>query len=403
MKKLLMLLLSAVMCVQLTACSFMEDTKWVDEGAALMGTELTSNQFVLDGKLYTFPMDMQEWLDNGWHISRNYDNVKEFELEPGEASSEFELFNDNEQYVEVCAYNYGDESATVDKCMVCELSIDVNEFNVVFPGGVYSKTSAEDIFAAYGEPDVNEASDREMDATYIYDTEDDWGCTVTLKGTTEKVNEPFTEIEYVMTAVPEWTRFYRNAAGEEGCARYIDATLNASLYGDGADYVKYDFGTAEDAEENYASQIDYFTSSIIYFAGINEENLDEETIAAYDELAKQALAKASWEVTKVSLNEDELTGTVEIAVYPINLLDMIDEEYATMVAKYQARYGGENLDEATIDLNFAKIILEVMNERLADLSTKEAVTLSYDIDYDEWLLYSEDWWEIIDVAMDVVE
>ncbi len=403
MKKLLMLLLSAVMCMQITACSFMEDTKWVDEGAALMESELISSQFVLDGKVYTFPMDMQEWLDNGWHISRNYDNVKEFELEPGESSSEFELFNDNEQYVKVCAYNYGDENATVDKCMVCELTIAVDDYNIVFPGGVYSKTKPEDIFTAYGEPDVNDASEREMDATYVYDTEDDWGCTVTLQGTTDKVDEPFTKIKYVMTAVPEWTRFYRSAAGEEGCARYIDATMKASLYGDGSDYVKYEFGTAADAEENYTSQIDYFTSSIIYFAGITEENLDDATVAEFDELAKQALAKASWEVTKVALNEDELTGTVEIAVYPTNLLDILDEEFASIVAKYQVNYAGQDMDDVTAEINFAKTVLAVANERLADLSTKDAVTLSYDIDYDEWLLYSEDWWEIIDVAMDVVE
>ena len=90
MKKFLMLLMCFGLMAFAACGKEKESTKWIDESAAMISEDLTSGQFVLDEVVYSFPMDLQYWLDNGWHISNNYDNADEFILDAGNVSNEFE-------------------------------------------------------------------------------------------------------------------------------------------------------------------------------------------------------------------------------------------------------------------------------------------------------------------------
>ena len=61
MKKFWMLLMC--MCLLMgIGCGSEEDTQWIDESAAMIGSEITEGQFVLDGVVYEFPMTLQYWI-----------------------------------------------------------------------------------------------------------------------------------------------------------------------------------------------------------------------------------------------------------------------------------------------------------------------------------------------------
>ncbi len=116
MKKIAALCFLAVMGLQLTACSVGADKNaWIEEDKAKIGTTLDCGQFVVDGTVYSFPADVADWTNNGWHISNNYENKDSFLLESSVFSNEFELFNDEnkDEYVGMCAINLGAEPAKI--------------------------------------------------------------------------------------------------------------------------------------------------------------------------------------------------------------------------------------------------------------------------------------------------
>lgn len=408
MRKILSMLLCAVLCVQLTACGGSKnDTRWVEEGAALLADDIRSGEFVLDGALYSFPMDLSDWLDNGWHISNSYDNKDEFELEPGTESTEFELFNENDKYVRVCVYNYSDENATIDKCMVSSLYMSLSEFNVVFPGGMYGHSKPSEVLEAYGEPDVTDDSESNLlDVYYDYTSEGGWGCQVNLHVLDNDYTvDPFTSIEYDVTASPEWNTFLKNTVGADGCKLFIDSSMRASFYGDFDDYVKYGFDTQEGAQELYDAETNYYASAVMYYAGIDETRLDETAVAAYRQLAKEVIAQTEWDIT-VNLNDDQITGTVDMNLYPTNFFDILFEEVQLVYNEFDNKYAGvEAAEEQLTAMNqeYAEMVLAAVSERTGDIQQLEAVAMTYEIDYANGILNSDNWTEIDNILMDVYE
>ena len=66
MKKLVLMSMCAVLCLQMTACSGLgqDDTKKKEEAMALLGDDLESGELVIDGKKYSFPDGVSEWTGN---------------------------------------------------------------------------------------------------------------------------------------------------------------------------------------------------------------------------------------------------------------------------------------------------------------------------------------------------
>lgn len=408
MKKILIMLLCAILCVQLTACGGSKnDTKWAEEGSELLDSDIRSGEFVLDGKLYSFPMDLSDWIDNGWHVSNSYDNKDEFELEPGAESTEFELFNENDAYVRVCVYNNSNENAAIENCMVSSLYMSLSEFNVVFPGGMYGHSKPAEILEAYGEPDTTDDSESNLlDVYYDFTSEGGWGCQVNLHVfDNDYTIDPFTSVEYNVTASPEWNTFLKNTAGADGCKLFIDSSMRASFYGDFDDYVKYGFDTQEGAQELYEAETNYYASAVMYYAGIDEARLDEAAVAAYRQLAKEVIARTGWDIT-VNLNDDQITGTVDMNLYPTNFFDILLEEVQIVYTEFDNKYAGvEAAEEQLTAMNqeYAKMILAAVSERTGDIQQSEAVSMTYEIDYANGILNSDNWTEIDNIIMDVYE
>lgn len=412
MKKIFSMILCAALCFQMTACglngnSFQKD-KWIEEGAALLGGDIRSGEFVLEGEVYTFPMALSDWLNRGWHISNNYDNKDSFTLEPGYESSEFELFNDNNEYVRVSVLNVSDKNAKPEECLVSYLYISTSQdLKFVLPAGINKSSKPADIRAAYGDADIDESDSNFFKAYYNYTTEDNWECQIELGAFDNNYTiDPFSSVSFQISSTSEWAEFYENASGEDGCRSYIDSSLKSAYYGDFSEYVENHFSTQEDAELLYESTVNYYASSIIYYAGISEEALDEATVEEFREIARQVLARTKWEITDLSVTGEH--GKLDIDLYPTNFIDLIDDDLDHAVSELQAKYAGVDADSlsesqvAEIDQVFAEIVLDAIRDRVEEVQVKEPISKWYFLDYTEGILGSDEWEEIDSILLDIL-
>lgn len=411
MKRVFMMVLCAVLCFQMTACGlnlqgFQKD-KWVDEGAAKLGEDIRSSEFVLEGELYTFPMALSDWLDRGWHISNNYDNKDKFELEPGYESTDFELFNENGEYVRVCVLNISDKNAKLEECLVSYLYISTTQdLKLVLPAGINKSSKPADIRAAYGDADIDESGNNFFEAYYNYTTEDDWICQIKLSAFDNNYTiDPFTAVTFSISSTTEAAEFYENASGEDGCRRYIDSSLRAGFYGDFNEYVENHFSTQENAEAFYESEVNYYASCLIYYAGINEEALEETTVEEFREIARQVLAKTKWEITDLSVAEKY--GSLNIDLYPTDFIDLIDGELDNAISELQAKYAEVDVNSLSesqlseIDQDYAEMVLNAIRGRVEEVQVKSPVSKLYVLNYSEGILSSDDWEEIDSILMDM--
>lgn len=412
MKKLLLMILCAALCFQMTACGLNGDIfqkdKWIEEGAAQLGGEIRSGEFVLEGEVYTFPMPLSDWLDRGWHISNSYDNKDSFKLEPGYESTEFELFNEEDEYVRVRVLNTSDKDTKPEGCLVSYLYISTTQdLKFVLPTGINKSSKPADIRAAYGDPDIDESDNGFFKAYYNYTTEDDWECQIELGAfDNDYTIDPFSSMSFQINSSSEWAVFYENASGEDGCRSYINSTLNSAFHGDFSEYVEKHFSTQEEAEALYEYEVNYYASYLIDYAGINEEALDEATVEEFREIARQVLAKTKWEITDLSVTGEH--GKLDIDLYPTDYIDRIDDDLDQAVSELQTRYAGVDADSLTesqvaeIDQVLAEIVLDAIRDRVEETQLQEPISKWYFLNYSEGILGNDEWEEIDSILLDIM-
>ncbi len=408
MKKLMMFALVMVMVIMAIGCGeTAEDTKWIDEAASKIDKDITSGQFVIDGVVYEFPMDLQYWLDNGWHISNNYDNVDQFKLEPDCSSSEFELFNDKDGYVKVTVLNTSDEDAKVMDCMVYSVKIDLSRVDAVLPQGVNKRTVESDIESKYGKSTSSESDNQVFNYSYNYETKDEWKCVVSIDGVKSAEDQCQDVKYYIMSFDTVWEKLVDEKGEEEACKLYVDAAMNASFTGDYSKYVEYCIDTKAGAQELYDSEINYYSECLIASMAIEFDYVDEATKARFDSVAKKVLSKVVWEVQSVE-KKNAFDCKMNIKLYPTNFLDIVIDDVTLALQQLMAKY--QNVDIETMsDEDYEKLQKEyidavlVVLEKKADVAaTKDAVTKTYEVDLKGNILSNEAWSEIDDIIMDMV-
>lgn len=400
--KVLIFVLCLCFSLQLTACGLgKEDTKWIKEDAKKISTDITSGEFVIDGEVYSFPMNLQDIFDKGWHVSNNYENVNTFELEPGEYTESFYIFKDGdkENALSVSVINMTDEKAAVDKCFVLELNISDDEFDFLLPGEITKRSTQKEVEAAYGEPEELVKEGVEKVYTYTYTSENGYNCSVELNVFNEKnATYPLSDVKYSIT-------YFDMENIEEECRIFIDSGMKTSFYNDSKEYVANLFDSKEGAQSLYEGEVEYFASYLMYYIDIDEEYMSDDIIKEFKEISKKVLSKVKWEITDIDVEEDEYSGTVELKLYPTNYLDVIDSKVDEVIDTFDTKYADfdwDTSDEAKleeVELDYAKMILDAIKGMEDGIENKDGIVKTYDIS-DE-ILTDEQWDEIDDTIMDI--
>lgn len=412
MKKILAITLCGLLCLTTTACSAGsgQQQKVAEEAkkaAEAISTDIKSGEFIIYGKSYTFPMKASEFINDGWHISNNYENKDDFKVSPGAESNTFELFNDeSENYIKMSVMNLSEEEAPIEECMVSYLRITSSEVDAVYPGGISKASKPADIEAAYGEPDSKETESDFVEYSYGLTNSEEYKCHVTIGVfDNDYTVYPCSHAEYYLTDVASNGVFATDYTGgmttSETYQTYINSFLNASYHGDYTEYVQLGYAE-EEGTQTYETVAGYMADALLYYISVDKTYVDQETYAQYVEFSKKVLAKTKWEFGSVTMT-DTGSGTMEMNLYPLNLFEVIEEPLTGVLTTYQEKYG--SVDKTTVsdeertsmETECAKLSLEAMEGVLEQIDVKEAVNKMYFIS--DAQLSEDDWTEIDSILM----
>lgn len=382
MKRMVLMSLCTVLCFQITACSGLGTDSKTPEVA--ISDQLESGELAIDGKKYAFPSAISDWTNNGWHISNNYANTDTFELENLVESNEFEVFNDEKEseYVSMCAINFESDPAKIEESTTSYLKMKMldgkKSIQVVLPGGITSKSTKEDVINAYGEP----AEEDGDDLCYYYTNGDGLDIAVEISVVNDKV---------YMAAFGLADSNWGSVTNAQECVDFINGALETSFYGKFGTYVENKFDTEEGAQALYESEVEYYAQGLMYYLDIDSETVDGGIADGFRDVSRKVLAKFKWDDPVVDLEDDANWGSFEITMYPTDFLDIIEEDVLAVMDK------GLEGDE------YAQAILDAISPKVGEISYKEVVTESYDIDTQGTIVSQETWDEIDDILMDFAE
>lgn len=408
LKKVLTYTLCAAMSISLIACGSEKGTKKRSEkeiqaDAAKIGEDITCGEFVLDGKVYAFPMRLEDFIKDGWHISNNYQNVNKFELEPGELSDTFEIYKDKtKDYLTVSVFNDTDDTSTVHDCMIYTLYIDNVDFDVTYPGGLTVSSTKSEIIDSYGEGDEND-DDSDKSLLYNFDGDDGWSCTVLIT-LSENDSIPFRSAKYMVN----WSNTTGLFTDDEQCRAYFESAMKASFYGDFDDYVAAKFDTLSNAEELYQSEMEYYAEALLYYIETDSSLLEEDTYNQYVEIAKKVLAKTKWSIDNIEWDDTFNDGKITITLCPTNFFDLIEAPVGEAVEAFNTKYENVDFDSmsdeeyAKIENEYVKTVLSKIEPLVDEIVTSKEISKTYNID-DKLILTDDDWNEIDDIIMDLSE
>ena len=401
MKKIVLALMCICLCLPFTACNLAEeDTAWIEEDAKKIGKDITCGEIVINGVVYSFPMEIQDIIDMGWHVTNNITNKDTFTLEPGGMTEEFQMFpNDNsEDSIKVSVINLSDKTAKVEECMVASLTVKENCFDFVLPSGLTKRNTQEDVEKTYGDPVSVEEDDLEKKYYYEYKSEDGFDCTVRLNVyNNENATNPLTEVNYWFD-VEEFTK----GGQAKDVDKFIDLTLKAGMRNDFAGYVSYGIDTVDGAKALYQSEVEYFAYCLMEYADISEEYVSDELYDGYCNIAKAVLKKGKWDITNVKDNRDN-TYTVELVMYPTDYFDIISPKIDAAIDSFNAKYENVDFDSLTdaeyaqVEAEYAQMVYEAIKGSESMAQNTEGIKKTYE--FSDTGFSDKQWDEIDNIIM----
>lgn len=181
---------------------------------------------------------------------------------------------------------------------------------------------------------------------------------------------------------------------------YIQAAMDASYLGKNTEYLVVADTTKEDAEELYDHTAEYLAYSIMKYNSVNYDDINEEIINKYKELAKEALKKS-----KYTINDGrKVDGVyqVKVEITPIDVWEATYDEVEEYIAEFLDKYpnyetmSGDELLAA--EEEYANKVLEILNPYIENMNYKDTVSKIVEIQFDDDGLYgiSQDDWDDID-------
>lgn len=185
---------------------------------------------------------------------------------------------------------------------------------------------------------------------------------------------------------------------------YIQAAMDASYLGKSETYLVVAKTTKSEAEELYENTIEYLAYSIMRYNSVPYDDISEDTINKYKELAKKALEKS-----KYTINDGrKVDGVyqVKVEITPIDLWEATYDEVDEYIEGFTNKYpdfktmSGDELSAA--EEEYANKVLEILNPYVDNMQYKDTVSKIVEIQFDDDGLYGisqDDWNDIDDYVM----
>lgn len=118
-----------------------------------LGESITSCKFYLDGKVYTAPLNVSEFISAGWKFDESAtESVSS--LEPGSRTNATNIKKENGDYSErisVSFYNNTDQKVALEEAPIDTFDLSKSgKVKVILPKGITWESTMEDATAAYG-------------------------------------------------------------------------------------------------------------------------------------------------------------------------------------------------------------------------------------------------------------
>lgn len=370
MKTLAALFLAAMISFSAYGCGLIKKatstTPWQDEVSTKLPDKMTEDNigtFYLDGDMYSFPMKVQAFLNNGW----TYDSDRFREdtvLSHTWYEYKVELKKDK-KLLSLEVYNTEDTISSIDKCTVGYLCINSFSGNAMFPGGFFiSGTSGTEIS---GVDDMHAMAEE----GFVFDNED--------------------------TASSEYSKYEKSFHGEEGRKCLITITVqkgaitgvvyDCSFTIDIGDYVHAvifsvadkdpsyitDFNSNYDGDSFIAGYRAALAEDFVYYVGFDLTELTDEEYEMVYQYIDEVYSHAGFSISVTSTSTEDVVHVTYFA--PDNFDDMLNE--VAEITIEQA--GGEITEESLADPEFFDMFMTNMLAKLPEFtySLPRIDTLTY--------------------------
>lgn len=323
--------LSSVMLfsvVGITGCELPSPKKetWVDTVSKKMDEELNADnctEFYLGGEMYTFPLKVSEFLDNGWEFAK--ESYGEEDLE-SYYKCEYNLYDENNNVIIVDVYNITEETLKVSECDVDEVTIDGRSGEAMIHGGIAIGENPYESFEDFESHVDMKSMEFEIEEStstnkYIHTFENEDGYTIsatysvtsfnTTKGTTVGVHQ----VKYLCKYFPDYS-FIEDIKGTlEGIFMNDPSLMNA-------DYL---IDTTPEAYVASWRDPDGFPWLISYMMGFDFVDFSDEQLAKIDELITAIHDKNSY--TCIGLDKNKVSMTFSY----FDFFDIVDKAYDALL------------------------------------------------------------------------
>lgn len=122
-----------------SAASFDDQAEYVNSYRApeKLGTDLSKGIAEIDGELYSFPIPVSAFVENGWKLKIDGEEIPDPSMRYFEAGAEIhiELWKTG-YYISDVARNLSDDLLSIGECLLTEIGCDDERPQMVLPGGI---------------------------------------------------------------------------------------------------------------------------------------------------------------------------------------------------------------------------------------------------------------------------
>lgn len=333
--------MAVVMTVGLFAGCKRNTTPWQEEAKALVAEKMDDSnvgQFVIDGVKYEFPMQVKDFVDNGWNFeveSTGTTIVQPYAWNP----SYINLRNADNKSIEIGVYNNTDAATTILESTVGEVRISNLQGKTMISGGIdfYGTT-----FEANGNLGEHAAAGFELTLDTVagngnvftkeFQGSNGKNCTATFYFGDYKENIVLKEVKYECSfEIP-----YTDAA--TGMILAVTNNDPAALSA---------LDSTIEADEFVKEVRSYLAEDLVFALGFDCENLTDEQYEKAYKILDGIYAQTQFSVQDMGYN------TLITFNAPTNLDDVINAAFEAASEEYEG-----DSDEAMSDPEYLSLVLD---------------------------------------------